>query len=133
MSLNLKSNEPFNRGDIFYIAPNQTIKFDINSTDLNNNDKQSRTVEKHQFLAYRTFSYTIGPDHSNRLIKPLFSSENNFSISKLNDETTNPLIIDNFNNDGIILKKKKNSNIDVKNLNHFEILFEVESEMDGFF
>ncbi|KAE9548635.1 hypothetical protein FO519_008159 [Halicephalobus sp. NKZ332] len=40
------------RGDIFYIPPEKTIKF--------------VALHSERLLAYRTFSFEIGPDHSNR-------------------------------------------------------------------
>lgn len=132
LSLNLenKPNKRFERGDIFYIAPNQKIRLNINLIQTSNNSQSFKTSKKHRFLAYRTFSYSVGPDHSNRLNEPLVLLKNNSSEPMLNDTKT--MIINYNNNNGIILKKILNENNNAKSLNRFEKLFEVESEMDGF-
>jgi hypothetical protein len=45
------------RGDIFYIPAHIELRLSIDDSNC-------------EFLAYRTFSYEVGPDHSNRLSHP---------------------------------------------------------------
>lgn len=125
-------NRTLNRGDIFYISPGQKVRLNVNAIQLNFNGQNSRpTAGKHRFLAYRTFSYGTGPDHSNRLVKSLISVKNIASAPVLNAATIESMTI-NDNNDSIKLMKKMNANNGVKHLNRPEMLFNVESEMDGF-
>ena len=86
------------RGDIFYIRPSCTVRFN--------------SITGNRLLAYRTFSYEEGPDHSNRKTIPIFPQtvtiEDRFSSKK---------------NIIPIGKDKVSFGMDI---------FDVESEMDGF-
>lgn len=116
------------RGDIYYIPPNHTLKITaikIEAKPILTKETIAETAAiETRLLAYRTFSYQPGPDHSTRII----ASKRSVSTTSLT-----PLIMTN------IKEKKRNLNSYIttqsdyfkKNENNKHI-FEVESEMDGF-
>lgn len=107
------------RGDIYYIPPNHSLK--IQSIIIESNDGLNEPEIR--LLAYRTFSYQPGPDHSKRII----ASKRSVSTTALP-----PLILPT-------LKEKQRNAINpfiTTPKDYFETnnkrIFEVESEMDGF-
>lgn len=113
------------RGDIYYIPPNHTLK--ITSIELKQQIIEENNVNKPEtrLLAYRTFSYQPGPDHSKRIIASKRSVSTTALIlptlkekqrNNLNSFITTPQ--DYYKNATDMTKNKR--------------IFEVESEMDGF-
>uniref|UniRef100_A0A0N4ZZW3 mannose-6-phosphate isomerase n=1 Tax=Parastrongyloides trichosuri TaxID=131310 RepID=A0A0N4ZZW3_PARTI len=108
----------YKRGDIFYIPPKQEVSF------LQEKGKAN------DLIAYRTFSYEIGPDHSNRK-RTLTSVDSSSSL-------------ENMASPQLILNKQKFKESEMKKVinNHKMMkiddevkptkIFKVESEMDGF-
>uniref|UniRef100_A0AC35UAG5 Mannose-6-phosphate isomerase n=1 Tax=Rhabditophanes sp. KR3021 TaxID=114890 RepID=A0AC35UAG5_9BILA len=66
---NTINSRPYSRGDIFYIPPMQTVTFVQEKGKAEN------------VLAFRTFSDEIGPDHSNRNVRPSSLNAVNFTTT----------------------------------------------------
>uniref|UniRef100_A0A0N5CGX0 mannose-6-phosphate isomerase n=1 Tax=Strongyloides papillosus TaxID=174720 RepID=A0A0N5CGX0_STREA len=114
--VNSLNERRYKRGDIFYIPPMQVVSF-----------IQEKGKSK-DLLAYRTFSYEEGPDHSNR--KLTIKTAN--STSSLENNLSPPLII---NKQKLKAFDRKFDTTNGTNFNQ-QIkptkIFKVESEMDGF-
>ena len=92
------------RGDIFYIPAKRTVKV---------------TPSSEHFLAYRTFSHEIGPDHSNRKITSTIELQQQL-------QRLSPILP---------MRKKASgavSNLKLKETNYEQqTIFDLDSDMDG--
>uniref|UniRef100_A0A0K0DWK6 mannose-6-phosphate isomerase n=1 Tax=Strongyloides stercoralis TaxID=6248 RepID=A0A0K0DWK6_STRER len=116
LEVNTINERRYKRGDIFYIPPMQMVTF-----------VQEKEKSKN-LLAYRTFSYENGPDHSNRKLTIQTSN----STSSLENNLSPPLII---NKQKLKTFDRKLETSNLSNYNNQikpKKIFKVESEMDGF-
>lgn len=111
------------RGDIFYVPPNRSIRFTV--------------LYSEKLLAYRTFSFEEGPDHSKRLTK--FVSKNirqcrtspsmNSKLVKIEDNLPSKKIKEKFVQPKFDIELSDSDEFD--QIQQKNELFDLDTDMDG--